>query len=207
MPCSSRFGTYWEEPSTMKHLGLILLAAVLLLCGTVAIAQQRPRTSPHDVSTARFDTGHISVYYGRPHINDPKTGEPRVIWGGLVPYGKVWRTGANEATLLVTHTDITIGNNIALPAGAYSLYSIPAEDGSLTLIINKQVGQWGTRYDETRDLARIRLDGTDLDQSVSQFTIQIARLEKTNQGTITLSWDKRAFTATFTYGEPTATSE
>jgi hypothetical protein len=185
----------------MKRIGYLFLMLMMALTGAVAVAQPKVRVSPHEVSTARFETGHISVYYGRPYRKDPKTGEQRQVWGGVVPFGKVWRTGANEATLLVTHTDITLADNTRLPAGAYSLYSIPAEDGSLTLIVNKQVGQWGTRYDETQDVVRLKLTGTEVKEPVEQFTIQLARVEKTNQGTITLSWEHRAFTTKFTYEE------
>ena len=84
----------------------------------------------------------------------------RTIFGGLVPYGQVWRTGANAATSFVTTADIVI-NGVTVPEGRYTLYSIPerASDGSVTwhLIVNKQIGQWGTEYHPEQDLVRIPL--------------------------------------------------
>ena len=82
----------------------------------------------------------------------------RKIFGGLVPYGQVWRTGANSATSLKTDVDLTIGG-APVPAGSYTLYTIPTETG-WKLIINKQTGQWGTDYDEKQDLARVDMKVT-----------------------------------------------
>ena len=73
--------------------------------------------------------------------------------GGLVPYGQVWRTGANAATTLVTPRDLRIGDT-PVPAGTYTLYTLPGES-EWQLIINRQTGQWGTEYDQAQDLARI----------------------------------------------------
>jgi len=78
-----------------------------------------------------------------------------VIFGGLVPYGQVWRTGANAATTLKTTGDLKIGSLI-VPAGTYTIYSMPAEDG-WKLIVNKQTGQWGTVYEGAQDLGRTAL--------------------------------------------------
>jgi hypothetical protein len=77
----------------------------------------------------------------------------RKVVGELVPYDKVWRTGANDATSFVTETNLTIGGK-AVPAGSYTLYTLPGASQWL-LIVNKQTGQWGTKYDESQDLARI----------------------------------------------------
>jgi hypothetical protein len=78
----------------------------------------------------------------------------RKIMGGLVPYGQVWRTGANPATSFVTAGDIMVGT-LKVPAGAYTLYSLPAAPGTpWLLIINKQTGQWGTVYKPEMDLGR-----------------------------------------------------
>ena len=72
--------------------------------------------------------------------------------GELVPYGKVWRTGANPATTLVTATDLKIGQ-LDVPAGTYTLYTLPSKDAWM-LIVNRQTGQWGTVYDQSKDLGR-----------------------------------------------------
>ena len=76
----------------------------------------------------------------------------RKIMGGLVPYGKVWRTGANPATTLITKANLKIGT-LDVPAGTYTIYTLPNEDQWL-LIVNKQTGQWGTVYHEDQDLGR-----------------------------------------------------
>ena len=88
--------------------------------------KQRQRISPHETITATIDGDEVKLVYGRPYTKDPKNGEMRKIWGGLVPYGKVWRTGADEATLLTTATPIEIGGT-SLAAGTYSLFTVPAE--------------------------------------------------------------------------------
>ena len=80
---------------------------------------------------------------------DPKSGEVRKIWGTLVPYGKTWRMGADEATLLTTKQAVKLGGTL-VPAGTYSLFMSPEESGAAKLIVNKQTGQWGTKYDESR---------------------------------------------------------
>jgi hypothetical protein len=77
----------------------------------------------------------------------------RKIFGGLVPYDKVWRTGANPATALKTEVNLKIGT-ATVPAGSYTLYTLPST-GTWKLIINKQTGQWGTKYDQGQDLARV----------------------------------------------------
>ncbi len=127
------------------------------------------RVSPHDTTSPVIDGHRVTVVYGRPYTKDPKTGEVRKIWGGLVPYGKVWRTGADEATLLTTEQPIKYAVRQLSRRGAYTLFTLPQGDfGTAKLIINKQIGQWGETYDEKKDLARIDLKkdtlGTNADQ-------------------------------------------
>src|SRR6185369_17227388 len=105
----------------MKLVRLFSLCVAVLLIGITAVSAQekkakKPRVSPADVVTATIDGNEIKISYGRPYTKDPKTGEPRKIWGRLVPYGAVWRTGANEATVLTTTKAIVIGG-FDLPAG------------------------------------------------------------------------------------------
>jgi hypothetical protein len=104
----------------------------------------------------------------------PKTrrAAQRKIWGGLVPYGQVWRTGANEATTLTTTKSLEIGGT-TVPAGSYTLFTLPEENGASKLIINKQTGQWGTKYDQSQDLARVDLTKKTIDKQVDQFEIAI----------------------------------
>src|SRR5882672_8703719 len=133
----------------MNKIKSLLVIAALVLCAFPLMAQQK-RVSPHETISAVIDGGRVTLVYGRPYSKDPKSGEARKIWGGLVPYGKVWRTGADEATLLITQKPLVLGGT-TIPAGAYTLYTWPEESGA-KLIVNKQLGQWGTQYDEKQDL-------------------------------------------------------
>ena len=150
-----------------------LVAATVLASALPVLAQNPKRVSPMAVTgPIVIDGGRVTIYYSRPYTKDPMTGQPRKIWGGLVPYGKVWRTGANEATLLVTQQPTRIGG-VTVPAGAYTLFTLPAADGSAKLIINKQVGQWGLQYDEKQDIARVDLKKDATDRPVDQFTMAV----------------------------------
>jgi hypothetical protein len=109
--------------------------------------QQLGPLSVRDSVTGTIGGANVSVAYGRPSMRG------RRIMGQVVPYGQVWRTGANEATAFRTDRDLVIGGT-RVPAGSYTLWTVPAANG-WTLIINKQTGQWGTIYDAAQDLARI----------------------------------------------------
>jgi hypothetical protein len=128
----------------------------------------------------------ITVDYGRP----AKRG--REIWGGLVPYGELWRTGANLATHLTTDHPIVLGSGgdtLALPAGRYTLFSIPAADGGV-LIVNGETGQNGNAYDAARDIGRVRLTRRALGEPVELFTIEVA--DGSPAGELRLAWDRSA---------------
>lgn len=135
--------------------------------------------SPQATVEGAVDGANLQVVYSRP----AKRG--RVIWGGLVPFGEVWRTGANAATEFSTDRDLTIGD-VQVPAGTYSLFSLFTAE-SAQLIINKQTGQSGTVYDPEQDLARVELAEESLTTSVERFTIAI---EPTPVGgSLQLIWD------------------
>lgn len=179
----------------MKRLFNVLMAASVLFTALGASAQQK-RVSPPDVTGAVIDGNRVTVYYSRPNMTKAGTQEVRKIWGALVPYGKVWRTGANEATLLVIQKPIAFGET-TVPAGAYTLWTLPQEDGSAKLIINKQIGQWGTQYDEKQDLARIDLKKEALEKPVEQFTMAIEK-NPSGSGLLKLMWENTQFSAPFT---------
>ena len=175
-----------------------LLALALILAALPVVAQQK-RISPHETTGAMIDKNRITITYGRPYTKDPKTGEAREIWGTLVPYDKVWRTGSDEATILITQKTIMFGDT-SVPAGAYTLWTLPKDDGTAKLIINKQIGQWGVgsgSYDETQDLVRVDLKKDVTDKTVDQFTIGIAK-NPAGGGTLKLSWANTQYTADFT---------
>src|ERR1700744_1502662 len=128
----------------MKKLKSLLVLTTIIIAGTLPLLAQQKRVSPHETVGAVIAGDRVTVVYGRPYTKDPKSGEARKIWGGLVPYGQVWRTGADEATLLITQKPLVMGDT-TIPAGVYTLYTLPQEDGTAKLIVNKQVGQWGTQ--------------------------------------------------------------
>src|ERR1700750_3435547 len=119
---------------------LLFSVAVGLLAVSSASAQPKQRVSPHDtisqVIGEKGNSSRVIVVYGRPYTKDPSTGEPRTIWGGkLVPAGKVWRVGADEATLLITEKPILLGNT-EVPAGAHTLFMEYNEGGNARLIVS-----------------------------------------------------------------------
>ncbi len=159
----------------------------LLLLAGVAIAQEPKKPlSPPAKANAVLNSKKIDIDYSAPS----KRG--RAIMGELVPYGKVWRTGANAATTLTTEGDLMIGT-VHVPAGTYTLFTIPGEK-EWTLIINKQSGQWGTNYDESKDLGRTKLAVKTLSAPVETFKIALTPVNP-NQATLTLAWDNMEATA------------
>src|SRR5207247_7619316 len=114
-------------PSTLVVLTAIAVTAPLFA------QDKKPRVSPHETVNATVGNAKITIVYGRPYTKDPKSGEMRKIWGTLVPYGKVWRMGADEATILTTDKDISIGGT-PLKAGSYSLYLWPTEAGTKLIV-------------------------------------------------------------------------
>ncbi len=193
----------------MKTFGL---AAALVIAATLAGTspasaqtqkKQRQRVSPHETITAVIDGSDVKLVYGRPYTKKPGTTEVRKIWGGLVPYDQVWRTGADEATLLTTSKPIMIGD-LSLPAGTYSLFTYPKADGSAKLVVNKKTGQWGVPYDEKKEadneLARVDLKKETLDKPVDQFTMAIEK-GPSGGGVIKMMWEKTEYMVPFTVKE------
>jgi len=146
-----------------SRLMLFVLTIAIIAAVVSANAQQSPASPPGTATFTFADGKTITINYSRPSVKGRK------IFGGLVPYGQVWRTGANAATTLKTDVNLTIGN-ANVPAGTYTLYSIP-EEKKWTLIINKQTGQWGTAYDEKQDLARVEMKASNNASPTEQFTI------------------------------------
>jgi hypothetical protein len=152
-----------------KHL---VAALVLTFAGTALTAAAQPkeksqRPSPPSTAEITLKGKKVSIAYSRPSMKGRK------IMGGLVPYDKVWRTGANEATAFTTEASLSVGGT-SVPAGSYTLYTLPSES-AWKLIINKQTGQWGTEYDQSKDLARVNLTNSPSEKPVEQFTISLAK--------------------------------
>jgi len=144
--------------------------------------------SPPGSASLTTAGARLQITYGRPARRG------RAIWGGLVPYGAVWRTGANAATQFETDRDVTIGD-LDVPAGRYTLWTTFTADQA-TLIVNRQNDIWGTAYDEAADLGRTALERETLEEPVERFTIDI---EPTDRGGILrLSWDRTRFSVPIT---------
>ena len=138
------------------------------------------RPSPPGTAEVTLKGKKITIDYSRPSLKGRHVGQE------LAPFGQVWRTGANEATTFVTEGDVKVGD-VNVPAGNYTLFTLPSE-GTWKLIINKQTGQWGTRYDESQDLARIDLQKSQLPRPVEQFTISFNK-KSADSADLVLEWE------------------
>ena len=168
----------------MKRSTLTSLAlAVVLTASSLSFGQDKDkskRPSPPAQAQCKFADGKsITVDYSSPRAKGRK------IYGGLVPFGKEWRTGANDATTFVTTADLTIGGK-DVPAGKYTLYTTPNEK-SWTLMINKQTGQWGTEYHQEQDLARVDMKKESLSTPLETFVISFE--PQTDPKQITFQWE------------------
>ena len=183
----------------MNKLASILTIGAIIGGISPSMAQEHKRISPHETLSQVIDGNRVMIVYGRPYTKDPKTGQDRKIWGDLVPYGGVWRTGSDEATLLITQKPIVIAGT-TIPAGAYTLWTLPNEDGTAKLIINKQIGQWGLgpgSYDEKQDLVRVDLKKEAVDTPVDQFTMAVSK-DPSSGGVLSMVWEKTEFSVPFT---------
>lgn len=175
-------------------LSLIALAALTFTVALPVSAQER-RLSPHQTFSARLDGDRVTITYGRPYTIKPGTTQVRKIWGGLVPYGRPWRMGADEATLLLTQKPLEIGGK-TIPAGAYTLYMVPEENGPSQLAFSSALGGWGIPVNTRHDVARVDLTKTTLDTPVNQFTMSIRKND--DGGTLKMSWETTEFSVPFT---------
>lgn len=176
--------------------GLLIGAALLALIGYFGFGYMKTQTkkaSPEEVNTFQVDGTSITVDYSRPS----KKG--RVIFGELVPYGKVWRTGANEATTVTVDRDVQVGGQ-PLKAGSYTLWTIP-QANSWTVIFNGKMYRWGVTYggeaqrDPAADVATVEVPVEVLDNEVEKFTIEVAEAPPA----LVLKWDHTQVRVPFTH--------
>ena len=166
---------------------IVLSIEALLLCGSIANAQSfvlnLPRGSQHAVVTQRIGITDITINYHRPLVNKRK------VWGGLVPYGQVWRSGANENTVIEFSDPVTIEGK-ALPKGAYGLHMIPGEN-EWTVIFSKNSTSWGSfTYDQGEDALRVAVkpQATDFHEALTYDFDDIGP----DSSVVTLRWEKVA---------------
>lgn len=167
----------------MKKLFITAMAVFALF---VADAQTltTPQPSPTQTIKQNFGVSSIELSYSRPGIKGRK------IFGDLVPFGKVWRTGANNATIITFADDVTIGNT-NVKAGKYGLLSIP-EKKNWTLIITKQLDVTSpASYKQDQDVVRVEVKTLDMDESMETFTMQFANI-KPNSCELHIMWDRTA---------------
>lgn len=162
----------------MKKL-LFSTTLVLALAGLSLAQQKKAPASPAAETSVMLDGKAVSIKYNSPSMKGRK------IFGGLVPYGEVWRAGANSATALHTDADLMIGS-VSVPKGDYTIYVIPTEK-DWTLIVNKQTGQWGTQYGEGQDLGRVKMALKPAAAPVESFKISLSGSGKA--GSLQMEWE------------------
>ena len=163
-------------------LGCIVVVA-LAVSGILLLAQQDKSKRPSPPATAQCklpDAKTVTVDYSSPRAKGRK------IFGGLVPYGQIWRAGANEATAFVSDEDLSVGGT-TVPAGKYTIFAIPSED-KWSLVISKKTGEWGTAYPgPENDLARIDMKVSKLSSPLEDFTIAFDHTA--NGCTLRMDWE------------------
>lgn len=164
----------------MKNVFLRISASFLLTA--LIVSYSWAQESPHKSAENTVDGVKINIEYHSPNVKD------RTVWGGLVPYDKVWRTGANDATTIEVSADAKIGKH-KLPKGTYSLFTIPKKGDKWEVIINKVAEQWGAYdYDESKDMFRfdVQVDRTiEINESL-KFDVQ-------DDGTVGFAWEYKSF--------------
>jgi hypothetical protein len=152
----------------MMLLRSLATAACCTLLTTASLAQMggkptAPPASPAATAEVTLNGKAVAIHYNSPRLKG------RTIGGDIVPYGQVWRTGANPATTLITATNLKIGT-LSVPAGTYTIYTMPNSNQWL-LIVNKQTGQWGTEYSESKDLGRTPMQSKTAPSSQENMSI------------------------------------
>jgi DUF2911 family protein len=156
----------------------------VLACASLALVAQEDKASrpspPAKAECKLSGSKTVTIDYSSPRAKGRK------IFGGLVPYGKIWRAGANEATTFESNADLSVGGT-PVPEGKYTIFTIPGED-KWKLVISKKTGEWGTAYPgQTEDLARIDMKASKLPSPVENFTIAFE--EKSNGCTLHMDWE------------------
>ncbi|TNE71317.1 DUF2911 domain-containing protein [bacterium] len=163
------------------QLSFALLLTVLISSSVFAQKAVEPKPSPMALAKIMLDKTYISITYSQPHKRE------RVVFGELVPLGKVWRFGANETTQLTTTGDIKVGDKV-LKAGTYSVFCMPEKD-SWTLIFNSALGQWGAyQYDASKDVLSVKVPTSATSETWEAFTIKFDKAEGTSTK-LNAMWD------------------
>lgn len=160
----------------MKNLKNTFCIAFLSFATAFCATAQGKKASPPEIAQGKFNGAAVTINYSSPSVKD------RAIWGELVPFGKVWRAGANEATTIETDKDLMIEGQ-KLPAGKYAIFVIP-EKNEATIIFNKVWKQWGSNgYKDAEDVLKVKVKPQVRNQQVEQLVYSFTPKE------IVLSWD------------------
>ena len=182
--------------SATRVLGLALSGALLCTAATDRASAQnvagsaranppsgdQQLASPPATATVKLEGKTITIHYNTPSIRGRK------IFGGLVPYDHWWRTGANPATTLITPVRLRIGK-LDVPAGTYTLYTLPSQRDAWMLIVNKQTGQWGTIYHQDQDLGRTPMEQNALATPQETMSLSFANTHA-NETQLHMKWEK-----------------
>lgn len=152
------------------------LAITMMPLAGFAQDNKANRASPPDKVSQTIGDATVTIEYSQPSVKG------RTIWGEVVPYDKVWRTGANEATTFEASADVNIEGQ-TLEAGKYTLFTIPGKD-EWTIIFNKQTGQWGTQYNEEEDALRVKVKPMKAPTMTEKMTFDIS-----DKGKVSLMWE------------------
>jgi hypothetical protein len=165
-----------------------LAVTALVLSSTLTAATRQGRLSPHESVTGNVDGAELTIVYGRPSMRG------RTIFGSLVPYGRVWCPGADEATTLSSTRDLRLGN-LRVPAGPHTIWMLPTAD-LWTLVVSRESSGFHTQYRPSQDLGREPVQKRDLSTPVEVLTFAIVQ-DPSGGGSIVMSWEKTEISARF----------
>lgn len=167
----------------MEKLMNLIVVCVLLLSANPGMAQEdkSQRKSPPATVEGKVGSTDITIAYSQPAVSG------REIWGGLVPYGEIWRTGANEATTFSTSGAVIVEGQL-LELGTYSLFTIPGEE-EWTVIFNHVPDQWGAyKYDQQEDALRVKVKPTTKEEMTERLKFEIEEVNDHNS-VVYLKWE------------------
>jgi hypothetical protein len=169
---------------------VLTLCSVLMAAGAVICSAQGKKAvaSPPAETSVTINGKQIAIKYSAPSMRGRK------IFGGLEPYGKVWRAGANAATSLHTDADLQIGS-LTVPKGDYTLF-VWLDPDQWQLIVNKQTGQWGLSYDQSQDLGRVPMKMSKPSAPVETYKMTLSK-EGADMGMLKLAWENTIASVTF----------
>jgi len=164
-----------------RHSNLFTIALTFLMFSSFVVSGQGTKKSPHATASNMVGDLKIEIDYHQPGVKG------REIWGDLVPYDKVWRTGANNATTIEVNKDVKI-NGQELKAGKYAIFTIPSKD-KMTVIFNSESDQWGSyNHNASKDILKVEVKTT-----MEEEVVERMRFDVTEKGDVNFAWEKLRF--------------